>query len=473
MQSQSPGGTQPTPDGARVSRTFDDVVLGDQASVTRTFAQRDLDLFAAMSGDTNPVYWDASRAATGHAAAHGAWTSGLISAVLGTKLPGAGTVYLGQHLCFHRSVLLGDTVTVTLTAREKRPATGAIVFACRGVNQRGEEVVTGTAEVVAPAQRIASGSAELPDVEVHRHDRYRSLLERCRELAPLTTAVVHPCDAPSLVAAIDAADAHLITPVFVGPENRIRSIAATAGRDVGQYRIVSAPHSHAAAAQAAAMAATGEVGALMKGSLHTDELMHAVLDTPGLHSGRRVSHVFVMDVPTYARQLLITDAAVNIAPTLEEKRDICQNAIDLAHVLGVETPKVAVLAAVETVSEKMRSTLDAAALSKMAERGQITGAVVDGPLAFDTAVSHDAARIKGITSPVAGEADILLVPDIEAGNMLAKQLSFFAGADTAGVVLGARVPIILTSRADTLAARLASCAIALLISVSRDQPEGA
>jgi phosphotransacetylase len=285
---------------------------------------------------------------------------------------------------------------------------------------------------------------------------------------PMATAIAHPCDASAVGAAVEAAQAGLIAPILVGPEAKIRKAAEAAGVDISPYRLVDAPHSEAAAAAAVDLVRKGEAALLMKGSLHTDELLHAVLaPDSGLRTGRRLSHVYLMDVPAYPRPLLVTDAAVNIAPDLEAKRDIVQNAIDLAHVLGVATPRVAILAAVEVVNPEMRSTLDAAALCKMADRGQITGALLDGPLAFDNAISLEAAAEKGIVSQVAGQADILVVPDLEAGNMLAKQLSFMAGADAAGVVLGARVPIILTSRADSERARLASCAVAVLIAQAR------
>jgi phosphate acetyltransferase len=305
---------------------------------------------------------------------------------------------------------------------------------------------------------------ELQKKPAPEHTRYTALMHRCAGLKPAVTAVVHPCDAPSLTAAVEAAREKLIVPVLVGPEAKIRGAAEAARLDISAFRLLSTPHSHAAAEQAVRLAAAGEVEALMKGSLHTDELMHEVVKpASGLSTGRRISHVYLFDVPDYPRALLITDAAINIAPGLAEKRDICQNAIDLAHIIGIAEPKVAILSAVETVSDKLPSTVDAAALSKMAERGQITGALVDGPLAFDNAVSMEAAAIKGIRSPVAGQADILVVPDLESGNMLAKQLTFFDHADGAGIVVGARVPIILTSRADPERTRLASAALALLL----------
>jgi phosphate acetyltransferase len=300
------------------------------------------------------------------------------------------------------------------------------------------------------------------------HDKYSALLERCSDLAPVPTAVAHPCDVSSLTGALDAASLGLIVPLLVGPEARIRAVAEEAKRPLDGVTIIDTAHSHDSAARAVLAVRAGEAELLMKGSLHSDELLHEVADSrTGLRTERRLSHVFAMDVPSYHKPLFITDAAVNIFPKLADKADIVRNAIELVQALGIERPKVAILAAVETVSEKMPSTIDAAALCKMADRGQITGAVLDGPLAFDNAISKEAARIKGIVSEVAGDPDILLVPDLEAGNMLAKQLAFLAGAGAAGIVLGARVPIILTSRADTVRSRIGSCAIAVLLAHAR------
>jgi phosphate acetyltransferase len=300
--------------------------------------------------------------------------------------------------------------------------------------------------------------------------KYEQLLERCRPLAPVPTAVVHPCEATALAGALEAAAKGLIVPILVGPAARIAEIARQARLSIDRIHVVDTPHSHGAAAKAVELVRTGQAELLMKGSLHTDELLGAVVAREaGLRTGRRISHVFVMDVPTYHKVLVVTDAAINIAPTLEDKVDICQNAIDLAVSLGVSRPKVAILAAVETVTSKMPATIDAACLCKMAERGQITSAVLDGPLAFDNAISRDAAITKGIRSEVAGDPDILLAPDLEAGNILAKQLTFLANADSAGLVLGARVPIILTSRADSVRSRIASCGVAMLVAHARRQ----
>ena len=305
------------------------------------------------------------------------------------------------------------------------------------------------------------------------HSKYDRLMAQCEGHAAVRTAVAHPCSDAALADAIEAAKLRLIDPILVGPEKKIRDAAATAGLNIEKLQIVDQPHSHAAADKAVEMVRRGEAELLMKGSLHTDELMAAVVAREtGLRTARRISHVFIMDVPTYHKTLILTDAAINIFPTLEDKVDIVQNAIDLARSLGLPRPKVAILSAVETVTPKIPSTVDAAALCKMADRGQITGGILDGPLAFDNAISAEAAREKGIKSEVAGDPDILLVPDLEAGNILAKQLTFLLGADAAGIVLGARVPIILTSRADSVRARLASCAVAMLLAHARRQNAG-
>ena len=298
--------------------------------------------------------------------------------------------------------------------------------------------------------------------------KYERLLERCKPLEAIPTAVAHPCEESALTGAVEAAQAGLITPILVGPVAKIEQIAKAANIDLGNLEIVDAEHSIDSAKKAVELVKEGRAEVLMKGSLHSDELLSAIVSREGgLRTGRRISHVFVMDVPTYHKVLIVTDAAINIAPTLEDKVDICQNAIDLAISLGLEKPKVAILAAVEVVNSKMPATLDAAALCKMSERGQIKGAILDGPLAFDNAISKQAAQTKGIRSQVAGDPDILLAPDLEAGNILAKQLSFLANADSAGMVLGARVPVILTSRADSVRSRIASCAVAKLVAHAR------
>jgi phosphate acetyltransferase len=306
-----------------------------------------------------------------------------------------------------------------------------------------------------------------PEVE-RKHEKYERLLALAKTLPPLPTAVVHPCDESSLASAVEASEMGLIAPILIGPAVRIKAVAHKYGFDISRFEIADTPHSHASADEGVRLVREGRAECLMKGSLHTDELMGAVVAREGgLRTARRISHCFVMDVPTYAEALIVSDAAVNIAPTLEEKVDIVQNAIDLAHALGAREVRVAILSAMETVNPKVPSTIEAAALCKMADRGQITGGILDGPLALDNAINLHAAEIKHIKSPVAGHANVLIVPDLEAGNMLAKSLSFLADADAAGIVLGARVPIILTSRADSVTTRLASCAVAALVAKAR------
>lgn len=340
-----------------------------------------------------------------------------------------------------------------------------ITFDCKCVNQDGKIVIEGTELVIAPGEKIKRPRVQLPELIVEEHGaKFRHLIDLAEKLPPIPTAVVHPVDANSLGGAVAAAEANLITPVFIGPEHKIRTVAEQAHIDLSPFRLVATEHSSAAAEKAVAMVNDGEVRSLMKGSLHTDEFMHPIVRRDsGLHTERRFSHVFLLDVPTFDRPLFVTDGAINIIPDLNDKQDIVQNAIDMALALGFEEPKVAILSAVEIVTPKIPSTLEAAAICKMANRGQITGGIVDGPLAFDNAISMDAAWAKGIKSPVAGLADILVVPDVEAGNILAKQLEYLSDADSAGVVIGAKVPIILTSRADSVQSRLASSAVAALV----------
>jgi phosphotransacetylase/acyl dehydratase len=454
------------------NRTFDELAIGDSAELTRTLRKEDIELFAILSGDVNPAHVDEDFAKSDifhKVIAHGMWGGALISAVLGTELPGPGTIYVDQSLHFRRPVGLGDTVVVRVTVRSKDIATKQVVLDCVCLNQASEILIEGEARVVAPTQKVRRPRAMLPEVHIHeRGARYQQLIDATRKLEPMLTAVVHPCDELSLAGAIEAMRQRLIVPVLVGPEHKIRAAAAQAGLVLDGVQLIDVPHSHAAAERAVALARNGNVQALMKGALHTDELMGAVVDAAsGLRTERRISHVFALDVPTYPKPLFITDAAINIYPTLAEKRDIVQNAIDLVHALGNPQPKVAILSAVETVNPKITSTVEAAALCKMLDRGQISGAILDGPLAFDNAISKAAAGSKRLVSAVAGDADILVVPDLESGNMLAKQLIYLAGADAAGIVLGARVPIVLTSRSDGVLARLASSALALLFAHHR------
>lgn len=449
------------------NHTFDELQIGQSARLLRTLTPQDIQAFAAVSGDTNPAHLNAEYAndTLFHGViGHGMWSGALISALLGTKFPGTGTIYLDQALHFSRPVRIGDTLTVSATVTAKDDNKKTVELACEAVNQKGEQVVSGVARVLAPSHKIRMPRGSVPQIQVFDPEaRFNDLLAMVRTLPAVRCAVAHPCDEGSLRGAVDAAGYGLLEPVLIGPETRIRAIAEALGLDLNGMVIVNTPHSHAAAEHAAAMAASGEVQSLMKGSLHTDELIQAVRARQELRTGRRMSHVFRFDVPLYSKPLLITDAALNVRPALEEKVDIVQNAIDFARVLGVELPRVALLSAVENVSGNMPSTLDAAALCKMADRGQIRGGLLDGPLAFDNAIFHEAALIKKIESPVAGQADILAVPDLESGNMLAKQLEYLAGATGSGIVLGARVPIALMSHAGGPRARASSALLAQLV----------
>ena len=450
------------------NKVFAEIKVGDSASLVRTLRPEDIQLFAVMTGDINPAIVDQEFAHSGifrEVIAHGMWSASLISTVLGTQYPGPGTILVDQSVRFLRPVTIGDTITITVTVKQKFDHNHHVLFDCSCTNQEGVPVIQGTVEALAPLEKIKRQRVALPEVLIsNKQGRYQQLIARTHGMPPIDMAVAHPCDLESLKGPLLAAEAGLIEPILIGPESKIRSLAEEHGFDIRNFRIVNVKHSHEAAAMAVTLVRNGDADALMKGSLHTDELMAEVVSRAGgLRTERRLSHVFVMDVPTYPKPLLITDAAINIAPTLEEKVHIVQNAIDLARILGYEEPKVAILSAVETVNPKIQSTLDAAALCKMADRGQIKGGILDGPLAFDNAVSIVAAKTKGIKSAVAGHAEILMVPDLESGNMIAKQLEYLANALTAGVVLGARAPIVLTSRADTAETRVASCAIAALI----------
>jgi phosphotransacetylase len=434
------------------NRPYAEIDIGEEVRIRQTLSRRDVSLLTVLSGNSHVL--------TG-------WLGILLSRIVETRLPGAGTVPLSLDLRILGKIAAGMTVEVLLKVVEKIPP-DQVTLDCRVLSAVGAEVALATLKVRVSAEEISLSGDEIPDVRVNDHERLAEIVARCAGLRPLRTAIVHPCDIASLSSAVEAADAGLIEPVLVGPERKIRAIAKEAGLHIEGFPLLDTPHSHASAKAAVRMGRRGEVEALMKGSLHTNELMKEVMrETVGLRKDRRISHVYLFDVPGQDRLLFITDAAINIAPSLEDKVDICRNAIDLAQILGIATPKVAILSAIETVSSDMPSTVDAAALCKMAERGQICGGLLDGPLAFDNAVSPEAVRLKGIRSPVAGQADILLVPDIEAGNMLAKQLTFFNGADGAGIVLGAQLPIILTSRSDPARTRVASCAVALLVARSR------
>ena len=444
------------------SKVFAEIAPGDSASTERVLADADLALLAALATGASRDGDD-----TGFALARQMWAGTLLAALVDTQLPGPGTRCVALDLQFVAPLQAGMRLTTQVTVTALDAATGTVTLACTGTGQDGGLCIQGQLQVQPASKHVSATRTVFPGLQTGTaaaDQGLRKLVAHVAALGAIKVGVVHPCDQVSLSAALEARDEGLIEPVLFAPRARLEDVARQAGLDLGQLRIVDVPHSHAAAEQAAAMAGRGEVEALMKGSLHTDEVMGAVVATAaGLRTKRRISHCFVLQTPHYPRPFIVTDAAINIAPDLEQKADIVRNAIDLATTIGIEQPKVAILAAVETVNPAMPATLDAAALCKMADRGQITGGLLDGPLAFDNAVSLAAAQTKGIVSPVAGQADILVVPDLESGNMLAKQLIYLSNAASAGIVLGARVPVILTSRADNRQSRIASCAIGMML----------
>ena len=449
------------------NKPYNSIMVGDKATLNRTLTRKDIQLFAIMSGDVNPAHVDEEYANSSqfhHIIAHGMWGGALVSTVLGTQLPGPGPLYLKQDFTFRHPVSLGDNLTVTVTVVEKREH-HQVLLDCACINQDGEVVIDGQALVKAPTEQIDRPRAVLPAVELKEQssDRYQQFMDMAKGMSPLKTCVVHPVDLNSLAGALEAAADNLIAPILVGPKARIEQVALENKLDISAFELVDTPHSHAAAETAVKLVSSGKAEALMKGHLHTDEMMHEVLNKDyGLRTGRVMSHIFALDAPSYHKSLFLTDAAINIRPNLATKKDIIQNAIELVYTLTNKTPKVAILSAVETVEEKIPSTLDATALCKMAERGQIVGGLLDGPLAMDNAISTEAAKSKGIMSQVAGDADILVAPDLESGNMLFKQMRYLSGIEGAGIVLGARAPIILTSRAGGPLTRKVSCAMALV-----------
>lgn len=458
------------------NRVFADINVGDHACIVRTVDRKELILFANVSGDTNPVLLDAEYAKKtpfGEPIAPGSYLYALATNLFGNELPGPGTILTNMGMNFVRPVKMGDEIRIKVIVNEKfeRPDKRPMIdFDVMIKNQDDDIVADGKATVIAPTEHIECERIELPEVTMDtKGERHAHLLELSSGLPAVKTAVVYPCDEPSLRGALESGQDGLIVPILVGPELKIRKVAKECGLSLEGIEIIDADNPRLSASVAVKLVREGEAKALMKGSLHTDDLMSEVVNrATGLRTERRISHVFVMEVPTYDHPILITDAAINIEPTLEDKVSIAQNAIDLAKAMGIAVPKVAILAAVETVNPKMRATTDAAALCKMADRGQIKGGLLDGPLAFDNAISREAAKTKGITGPVAGNADILLVPDLEAGNMVAKQLEYLANAVSAGIVLGAKCPIILTSRADTVETRKASASIAKLLASQED-----
>lgn len=446
------------------NRPYDTLAPGDAAEITRLCTEDDLFAFAHVSGNHNPMHlpdFDIDRDGHPDAVAPSLWVGSLVSAVIGNLLPGPGTLYRQQGFRFLGRARAGETLVARVTVAEKAP--DRAVRLLTQVTGPAGLILDGEAWVTAPERELVFDERAFPSLTVESHRHFDRLIAQAGPLPALVTAVIVPEEEAALAGALAARDHTIITPVLVGRRGRIEAAAAALGADLAGVEIVEAPDAAAAAARGVALVNEGRAQALMKGHLHTDTLLGAVVRREGgLRTGRRITHVFVMDVPGLDHLLLITDAAINIAPDLETKVDIVQNAIELGHSLGLAAPRVGVLSAVETVNPKIPSSLDAALLSKMAERGQITGGLVDGPLAMDNAISVAAARTKGIRSAVAGRADILVAPNLDAGNMLAKQMAYTAHAEGAGVVLGARVPIILTSRADGEKARLASCAVAAL-----------
>jgi phosphate butyryltransferase len=444
--------------------TWDELEVGATAALDRTCTAQDMFLFAHVSGNLNPVTLPSSpdQASQGEPVAPSLWVGSLVSAVLGNLLPGPGTVYRAQSFNFVERVRIGSRLRIEVKCIEKREKPLAL-FETTVREEDGRVVVQGIAEVDAPLTTIVTEAQDLPNIILDDHDHFAPLIAVAKRLPPLPTAVLGPDDRHALGGAVLSAEEGLIVPILVGDGGRIRAAAKDLGVDIGRFELIDVSDDREASKRAVALVNTGKAAALMKGNVSAEALLGAVMKRDGgLRGVRRLSHAFVLDVPTLDHLLFITDCAINISPDLATKVDIVQNGIDLARACGIETPRVGVLSAVETVNPNIPSTLDAAALSKMAERGQIKGGIVDGPLAMDNAMDVTAARTKGITSLVAGRAEVLIVPNLEAGNMLAKELTFVARAESAGLVVGARVPIILTSRADNDRARLASCALAQL-----------
>ncbi len=449
------------------SKTYDEIAVGDTARTEHVLTADDAMAFASISGFHSVLNSEEliDRAGGIPPTGPNMWCASLISGLFSMNIPGPGCTLTNVSLSFHDRIRVGDRILVKVQVTGKDDVTKEITFDCEAKNGAGTPIFTGTAQLLAPGEKVRWSTLPVPRLIVNNPYRhYVGLIARATSKPAVKTAIVWPCDEVSLGGAIQAFKDKLIVPVLVGPEETIRSLAAKMDIDLSEIEIVDVADSRTAALQGVALARKNEVQMLMKGSLHTDELMSAVVSREGgMRTGRRISHVFALDVPSYHKTLFVSDAAINIQPDLETKIDILQNAIDMMLKLEVINPKVAILSAVESVNPAIPSTLDAAALCKMVDRGQITGATVDGPLAFDNAISSDAARIKKIKSPVSGDVDLLMVPNLEAGNILFKQLQYLAGALAAGVVVGAKVPIVLTSRADGELARMASCALGVLL----------
>lgn len=448
------------------NRTFDEIQVGDSDSLTRTLTEKDIQVFAIMSGDINPAHVDLEYAQSDmfhKIIGHGMWGGALISTVLGTQLPGPGTIYIGQTIRFKRPVAIGDTLTVKVTAIEKNAEKKRVIFSCEVHNQKDEVVMEGQAEVAAPIKKIRRPKAVLPEITLRRpYSLFDKYLVAAKKLGALRAGIIYPVHAKIIEAVHDAERAGFIIPVLIGKKERILLAAQEANIDISHYEIVEAEHSHGAIGRAMSLVHNGEVNMLVRGGATREELLHAMQkQEKGLLTDRHMSYVSVMDVPTYSKALILTDPLINIDPNLDVKRGITQNAIDFAMALGIETPKVAILAGMDNVSSAMRSTVDAAGLCKMSERGQIKGAILDGPLTFDNVISAEVAKSKGIESPVIGDADILVVPSVETGNILAEQLEYLAESRNAGLLLGSRVPVLM-SRINDVYSSTVACALAIL-----------
>lgn len=448
------------------NRTFDEIELGDSASLTRTLTEQDIQVFAIMSGDINPAHVDIEYAQSEmfhKIIGHGMWGAALISTVLGTQLPGPGTIYVGQTLRFKKPVAIGDTLTVKVTAQEKKPEKKRVIFSCLINNQKDEIVMEGQAEVIAPSKKISRPKAVLPEISLRRrHSLLDNFIQKARKLGSLRAGVIYPIHEKIIIAIHAASEAGFIEPILIGPTDEIKQAAQIANIDISQYEIIDAEHSHVAINKGIALAREGEIGILIRGGAIREDLLRAMQKPDkGFLTERFMSYALVVDVPSYAKALIITDTMINVDPNLDAKRNITQNAIDFALALDIKEPKVAILAGSDLVSYSMRSTIDAAALCKMAERGQIRGGIIDGPLTFDNVISVESAQSKGITSPVIGEADIIVVPNVETGNILAEQLEHLAESRNAGIVLGGRVPVLM-GHITNIHLSTVSCALAIL-----------
>lgn len=448
------------------NRTFNEIKVGDSASLVRVLTEKDIQVFAIMSGDINPAHVDVEYAQSDmfhKIIGHGMWGGALISTVLGTQLPGPGTIYVKQTILFKKPVAIGDTLTVTVTAKEKMPEKNRIIFSCECRNQQNEIVMEGQAEVVAPTEKIRRPKTLLPEISLRRpFSLFNPYLEKAKQLGSLRAGVIQPIHEKIIAAIYAAQQMGFIEPILIGDKDRILHAAENAKIDISAYEMIHIEHSHTAIAKAITLARQDDIGILIRGTAIGEDLLHAIRKhDKGLMTERTMSYAAVLDIPTYKKALIVTDTLVNIDPNLDDKRGITQNAIDFAHALDIPQPKIAIVAGSDKVNSNMRSTIDAAALCKMAEREQIPGGILDGPLTFDNVISVELAKSKGITSPVIGEADILIMPNVETGTILVEQLQHLSEARGTGLLLGARIPVLM-SHIEDLHLSAVSCALAIL-----------